>query len=160
MRPPGSAEALEVRRKIAIRLLEQGNGVRQAARLVGASPSSVLRWKQAFQKEGEQALRSKPHPGRKPKLSSKQKEELEHILLQGAKQAGFDSDLWTLRRISEVIHRRFGVRYHPSHVWKLLKQMGWSWQRPRLHSRERDPKEVEKWKKRWPEVKKKPTGKA
>jgi len=112
MRPPGSAQALETRRMIAVRLLQQGKGVRETARLVGASSSSVVRWKQALQSGGEEALKAKPHPGRRPKLSQSQKEVLEQILLQGPQAAGFKSQLWTLERVAYVIYREFGVKYH------------------------------------------------
>jgi len=80
MRPPGSAQALEVRRMIAVR-----------------TSSSVVRWKQALQSGGEEALKAKPHPGRRPKLSQSQKEVLEQILLQGPQAVGFSSQLWTWR---------------------------------------------------------------
>jgi transposase len=45
MRPKGSAEALEMRRMIAVRMLQAGKGVREVSRLVGVSPTSVSRWK-------------------------------------------------------------------------------------------------------------------
>ena len=52
MRPKGSGEALEMRRRIAAKLLQEGKGIREVARLVGASPSSVVRWKRACWKKG------------------------------------------------------------------------------------------------------------
>jgi transposase len=68
MRPKGSAEALEVRRQIAGRLLQEGMGIRQVARLVNAAPASVFRWKKALKEGGKEALAAKPHPGRPPRL--------------------------------------------------------------------------------------------
>jgi hypothetical protein len=44
----------------------------------------------------------------------------------GALQAGYRTDLWTLPRVTELIHQKFGVRYHPAHVWKVLTALGWS----------------------------------
>ena len=156
MRPPGSAQALEVRRMIAVRVLQQGKGVRETARLVGASSSSVTRWKQALQSGGPDALKVKPHPGRRSKLTQGQKEVLGQILLQGPQAAGFESQLWTLERVAYVIYREFGVRYHPCHVWRILRSMGWSCQKPQRRARERDEQEIANWRKRWPEVKKSP----
>lgn len=157
MRPKGSAEALEVRRRIAGRLLQQGKGVREVARLVGAAPSSVSRWKQALEEGGLEALKAKPHPGRPPRLSSEQKETLRTILLAGPQAAGFATDLWTLVRVAEVIERTFGVKYHPGHVWYILRDMGWSAQKPERRARERDEKAIERWRKEgWAQVKKSP----
>lgn len=60
MRPKGSAEALEVRRQIAGRLCQEGMGIRQVARLVGAAPASVFRWKKALEEGGKEALAANP----------------------------------------------------------------------------------------------------
>ena len=122
MRPKGSAKELEVRRRIAGRLLLQGKGVREVARLVDVSPSSASRWKRAVEAGGLEALKAKPHPGRKPALAPRQKEDLKQILIKGPLEAGFPTDLWTLSRVAEVIVRTFGVSYHPGHVWYLLRR--------------------------------------
>ena len=42
-----------------------------------------------------------------------------------ARAYGFDTDHWTLERITTVIERLTGTRYHPGHTWKLLRRMGW-----------------------------------
>jgi len=157
MRPKGSAAELEVRRRIAAKLLAEGMGIRKVARIVGVSPGSVLRWKQAVDEGGIDALRSKPHPGRPPRLSQQQKAELEEILLTGARAAGFDTELWTLQRVTHMIERHFGVKYHPGHVWHILRTMGWSCQKPERRARERDEEAIATWRKEeWPRVKKKP----
>ncbi|MBI3030656.1 MAG: helix-turn-helix domain-containing protein, partial [Candidatus Rokubacteria bacterium] len=44
MRPPGSPTQLEARRRRAVALLHQGLGVREVARQIGCSPTSVSRW--------------------------------------------------------------------------------------------------------------------
>jgi transposase len=155
MRPKGNAKELEVRRGIAGRLLREGNGVRQVARIVGASPSSVDRWKKAIEKDGLTALKAKPHPGRRPRLQCQQKERLEQILLAGPLAAGFATDLWTLSRVAEVIERTFGVKYHPGHVWYILRALGWTAQKPERRARERDEEAIQRWRKSdWPRIKK------
>jgi transposase len=157
MRPKGSAEALEVRRQNAGKLLQQGKGVREVARLVDAAPSSVSRWKQALEEGGLEALKAKPHPGRSPRLSTEQKERLRTTLLAGPRAAGFATDLWTLARVTQVIERTFGVKYHPGHVWYILRDMGWSPQKPERRARERDEEAIKQWREEgWAQVKKKP----
>lgn len=105
MRPKGSAEALEMRRMIAARMLQQGKGIREVSRSVGVSAASVSRWNKVLQDQGSEALRAKPHPGKPPRLTPEQKERLAEILRQGAKAAGFPTELWTLRRVAQVIER-------------------------------------------------------
>jgi len=154
MRPKGSAEALEARRRIAGRMLLQGKGVREVARLVGAAPSTVSGWKRKLQ-VGMEALQAKPHPGRPAPLTAEQKKELERVLLKGARAAGFPTELWTLARVAQVIEREFGVKYNPGHVWYILRDMGWSCQKPERRARERDEKAIATWRKEgWAKVKK------
>ena len=157
MRPKGSAKELEARRLMGGRLLQEGKGVREVARLTGASPSSVSRWKQELEEGGLEALQAKSHPGRRAQLTQEQKQVLEHVLLKGPLAAGFSTDLWTLARVAEVIEREFGVKYHPGHVWYVLRAMGWSCQKPERRARERDERAVARWRKQdWPRIKKKP----
>jgi transposase len=158
MRPKGSAKELEARRLIGGRLLQEGKGVREVGRLVGAAPSTVSRWKHDLEAGGMEALKAKPHCGRPPKLTPKQKVHLEQVLLEGPKAAGFTTDLWTLARVAQVIEDRFGVKYHPGHIWYILRDMGWSRQKPERRARERDEEAIAQWRKEdWPRVKKRPT---
>ena len=156
MRPHGSQEELEKRRRRAIELLKESKKTLSAvAHSVGASKSSVFRWYQEYQEGGSKALRSKVIPGRPPKLSQAEKNRLAEVLLSGPLVAGYRSDLWTLKRIAQTIHKHFGTQYHPNHVWRLLQGMGWSCQKPERRALQRNEKEVVRWKVyRWPRIKK------
>ncbi len=136
-------------------MLQTGKGVSEVSRLVGCAQSSVSRWKAALEEGGEEALSAKPHPGRDSRLSDKQKERLVRTLLKGPCAAGFETDLWTCSRVAKVIQHTFGVRYHPDHVWKILKSLGWSCQKPERRARERDEEAIAGWRREvWPELKK------
>ncbi len=138
-------------------MLQQGKGVREVARLVGAWPSSVSRWKQALEQGGLEALKAKPHQGRRPRLQPEQKQQLVQVLRAGPQAAGFATDLWTLARVAQLIERLFGVSYHPGYVWYLLRAMGWSCQKPERRARERDEATIGTWRQEeWPRIKKKP----
>ena len=155
MRPRGTAEQLEKRRRRAIQLLNQGKGPSEVARAVKASTSSVWRWREAHRTEGWEGLRSRPVPGRPSRLSLAQKEELLGILERGPAAAGYKTDLWTLKRVAEVIWRRFRVRYSPCHVWTILRKLGWSCQKPERRARERNEEEIARWRREcWPHIKK------
>ena len=47
--------------------------------------------------------------------------------------------------ISQVIEEEFGVQHHPGHVRKMLKQMGYSRQRPTTRLVQADPLQKRKW---------------
>lgn len=157
MRPPGSPMQLEKRRRRAVQLLKKGKTMSAVAQMVGSSVSSVFRWQQAFQKEGEKGLNARAAPGRPPKLSEEKKRALVNLLMKGPLVFGYNTDLWTTRRVAEVIRKHLRVRYHPNHIWRVLRGLGWSCQKPECRARERDEGEIERWKKkRWPAIKKSP----
>ncbi len=159
MRRKGSPEELERRRYRALQLLEDGYDAGEVARRVGVDRRSVRRWKAAYREGGEQALKARSVSGRPPKLSARQREELEEALLAGPVAAGFATDLWTCPRVRDLIGKRFGVRYHVDHIGRLLRTMGWSPQRPQRRAVERDEDKIQGWVKTiWPRIKKKPRG--
>jgi transposase len=42
----------------------------------------------------------------------------------GSRAAGFDSDRWTTMRFAAAIQSRFGVRYDPDHVGRIMHRLG------------------------------------
>lgn len=155
MRTHGSAAELEARRRIAGKLLREGRPVAEVARLTGAGWSSVKRWRVAIEQGGLEALAAKPHPGKPCRLSGAQKRKLVKLLEKGPRAGGYSTDLWTCPRVGEVIAEQFGVVYHSAHVWKLLRSLGWSAQKPERRARERDEQAIRRWRKRdWPRIKK------
>lgn len=155
MRPPGSAAELEARRLRAAELLGERKPLSEIARLVGANLSSVKRWKRALAHGGKKALASQPHPGPTPKLTLDQKQELVAILKRGPLAAGYKTDLWTCKRVAEVVRKQFQVKYHPDHLGRILHELGFSPQKPEQVAREQDSAAVEQWRKKdWPRIKK------
>jgi transposase len=83
------------------------------------------------------------------------------MLLQGPRKHGYSMELWTLARVAQLIAVKFGVEYHPSAVWHILRAMGWSCQKPERRARERDESAIETWRQeQWPDIKKRPKKRA
>jgi transposase len=155
MRPQGTPQQLERRRRQAIRWVQQGKSLSAVARTVGASKSSVSRWAETYQHQGRDGLRPQPIPGRPAKLTPAQKQRLVKLLLEGPRAAGYVTALWTLKRIAQLIRKHFGVEYHPNHLWRLLRRLGWSCQKPERRALQRNEAEIAHWKRyRWPHIKK------
>jgi len=147
--------ALEARRFQAARLFGRGVAQVTVARELGVSRTTTHRWYYAWQAEGRRGLKAVGRAGRKPRLDRQQWAQVEAALLKGPAAHGFATTLWTLPRIAAVIARRTGVRYHPSHVWRILQGLNWSLQRPARQARERDDAAIAQWRRqRWPQVKK------
>ena len=155
MRPYGKPKSLEKRRLRAIRLLESNHSFRWVATKVGCSLSSVVRWRQAYLKKGKEGLHPKPASGRPSLLSQKQKKKLLSILVCGPLAAGYTTDLWTLKRVGEIIEKQFGIRYCLANLWKLMRNLDWSCQKPEKRARERNEVAIQHWKRyKWPYIKK------
>ena len=157
MRTPGTPAELEKQRLDAIRLMNQGRSAKEVAQIKQVDVSSVRKWKRRCDHSGLAALKAKRHPGPKPKLKPEQTRELTCELIAGPQACGFRRELWTAAMICRLVQRRFGVRYHPSHMSKLLPALGFSRQKPKSVPAERDEQRVQQWiAKDWPRIKKKP----
>jgi len=158
MRPTGTPEALEARRKIAAQLFAQGKTLAEVAAVVGCSVSSAHRWKQRWRRGGSRALRARPHHGRHPKLSPKQCKELVTALKKGTSHWGYFPSGWTAPLVQDLIRREFGVEYHVDYVGVLLHRLGWSPQKPKQRARERNEAAIARWRREdWPRLKKEPS---
>lgn len=136
-------------------LLDGGLTMEAVSHRVGTSIASVSRWRRSFVEGGAAALAPKPVPGRPPKLSPARGARLLDVLLEGAMAYGYPNEIWTLKRIAKVIRQEFGVRYHPNHVWRVLRELHWSCQVPERRPVQRDEEAVEHWKRyKWPHIKK------
>lgn len=154
--PRRDFQGLAQRRKEAGRLFASGKMIlSQISRQLKVSRQSVSRWYAKWKRGGTVALRGAGRAGRLPKVNQQHLRQVDKALRQGARAHGFNTDLWTLPRVAEVVKRLTGVQYHPGHVWKILGAMDWTLQRPAKRARQRDEEKVQLWlDHRWPAVKK------
>src|SRR5262245_15834078 len=129
MRPVGTPEELERRRRRAVELVQRGKSPAEVAEFLGCGRSSVYTWLKA-EKQSPDALAARPHPGPKPRLTNEHIKELEALLLKGARAHGWHNDSWSAQRVAEMIGRHFGVTLHVEHVRKLVRgRLRWSSQK-------------------------------
>jgi transposase len=156
-----SFKTLEQRRLKAARLLEQGIHQSEVARRLGVHRQSISRWARQLEEAGRAGLKRAGRAGRKPKLSAADRKRIEQGLKRGPEVLGYPTSLWTSQRVAALIEQECGVRYTTTHVWRLLKQLGWSCQVPVGRALERNEPAIRRWKKRrWPILKKTLNGKA
>lgn len=154
---PRDFDAMERRRKQAAKMFNRGQSQADVARELEVSRQSVSRWHGDWSAGGVGALRGAGRAGRLPHLDQTELRRVERRLTKGPLASGYATDMWTLQRVAEVIEAETGVVYHPGHVWRILREMGWSCQRPARRAVERDDAAIASWvKKEWPRVKKTP----
>ncbi len=148
-RPEGSPDALEMRRKLAVRLLEYGLSGQEVAEAFGVSPGSVSRWKQAYEAEGEAGLEADPHPGRERVLDDDQLLDLADCLRRGPAAYGFEAGRWTRGRVAEVIEAEFGESVSGPTAYRYLRRMGWESAPPDIEGAGgREQADIEEWRRR------------
>jgi transposase len=146
---------LEKRRLRAAALFEDGSSQAEVAADLAVSRQSVSRWYRDWRKSGEGGLKAAGRAGRLARLSVTQRSELEKALVAGPRAAGYSTELWTLPRVAKLIRQLCMVSYHPGHVWRVLRKLGWSCQRPATRAKERDEEAIRQWRRlTWPRIKK------
>jgi transposase len=155
MRSKGSAAELEARRRLAVQRVSEGWGRRDVAAFLGVHPETVAEWVRAHRAGGDAALAAKPHPGRAPFLTPEQERQVLGWLADKPTAHGFRTDLWTARRVAELIRKRFGVRFHPHYLREWLTKRNHTPQKPARRPRQRDDEAIDRWLKTdWPRIKK------
>ena len=129
MRPRGSQQTLEWRRHRAIELLDEGKSPSEVADFLGVSRNTVYRWRRRYRRDGRGGIEAKPIPGRPPRLTDEQLDQLFICLEQGAKAHGFPSERWTQARVATFIRQQFDVDFCAFHVGRILSSRGWSLQK-------------------------------
>jgi transposase len=106
----------------------------------------VSRWHARWRQGELLGLASRGPTGSAPRLSDAQLHAVDQALRQGARAYGFDTDHWTLERITAVIEQVTGVRHHRGHVWKLLRhRLHYRLLRPARRAVERDERAIARW---------------
>ena len=135
-------------------LSQQGWPQSRIAEALGVGRPSVCQWLNAARQGGPDALRSRLRPGPAGKLLPGQRYLIADCLRHGAEAYGFRGDVWTCGRVAKVIEEEFGVPYHPGHVSRILKEIGWAPQVPITRAIQRDEEAIARWREHdWPQLK-------
>jgi transposase len=144
-KPKITRDEQERRRLAAAEDLLAGMNQRKVAKKYDVNPSSICRWNQMLREHGTEGLHRRKAPGNPCKLSHEQQDELRDILLTGAAAYGYPTDLWTLRRVAEVINEEFDIIYNFHSLGDVLHRMGFSPQKPKRRATERNEKAITTW---------------
>jgi transposase len=156
MRSKGTASELEARRRIAVGKLQEGWTQAAIAEFLDVHPVTVAKWMVRYRQEGDAGLAAKATPGRPRFLTSEQEHQVLGWLADKPTAHGFRTDLWTARRVADLIRRRFSVQYHPDYLRAWLRQRGYSPQKPRRRAKQKKQPLIDQWMANdWPRIQKK-----
>jgi transposase len=139
-------------------MFRRGKSQSEVAHALGVSAQSVSRWYALWSSGGRAALAGAGRAGRLPRLSDEQLADVVEALKKGPRANGFPTDLWTLRRVADVVGMVTGVSYSTTQTWRVLRErLGWSRQRPARRALERNDEAIARWvAEDWPRIKKAP----
>jgi transposase len=131
-------------RRIAVRAVEENHHSPElVASIFGISRSCIYDWLRWYREGGETALDTQSAPGAAPVLTPEMDRWLKDTILTSTPvDHGYDTELWTLAILVELLRQRFGVWVADSTVALHLHRLGLSGQRPCYRATEQDPEAV------------------
>src|SRR3954466_14888680 len=157
-------QTLEAIRLRAFEQVEAGVPAAEVGRglaALGLHPRTIYTWLATARAEGRAALRARPVPGRRRKLTDAQPGEPTHLIDTADPQLGeltglidptdprghgFAVALWTREIVRQLIEARFGVALTVASVGRTLHDLGFSAPRPMYRAEQADPAVLARWK--------------
>jgi transposase len=140
-------DANQVRRLLALAAVYDGKDRAEAAR-IGAMDRQTLRdWAHRLNKDGPDGLVDGKRPGRPPKLSVEQKQELKKIVELGPDKEKDGVSRWRCVDLRRVIKQRFEIDVDEVTIGRVLKELGFSHISARPKHPEQDKEAIAAFKK-------------
>ena len=119
----------------------------------GLSRQTIYNWMVAFLEKSWDSLSYRFAPGRPPRLTKTQKEELYGWVKAGPESCGYACGCWTTLLIQDLIWKKFGVLYNRFYVSELLHNLDLSYQKAHFVSDHLDEEARQQWMKAvWPKI--------
>lgn len=148
-----SHEVLETYRFRAIELHDKGKQIKDIAEFFGVHRCAVSHWITSYKRGGQKILKATKSTGRPSKLSEKEINNLLTFFENDAMQFGFETPLWTCKKIQKIVEQRFEKKIHTTNIMRWLKRLNISNQKPQRRASQRDEKAVARWlREEWPKI--------
>ena len=140
----GRYSTLDIRVR-AVEAVERGLAVGQVADTFGVDRTTLFRWVGKYHTNGQDGLQRKVGSGRPRLLDELEEDDLRRIVLFPASDFGYETDLWTVGRLRQVIDDLYEVKLSKNTVWRRLRDAGLTYQKPERQYFEVDEKARQKW---------------
>lgn len=147
-------ETLEQFRFRAIELRKEGWSVNDIAVSLDMHRGSVSRWLTKNRRGGRSAIKRRKAKGAQPKLNVEHKKEILSWIKRPAMELGFETPLWTCKRVQLLIKKKLGISIAVSNIWTWLQRWGLTSQTPERRALQCNEKEAARWlREDWPKIK-------
>ena len=109
---------------LVLNVAYQGMVAADVARDIHRCKAWACEWLKRYHKEGTDGLKSRPKSGRPPELS----EEVSYIIKKELKES---NQGWTTKQVEEMIVKESGIKYHYTHIYRILRRWGFKQKVPR-----------------------------
>lgn len=149
-------KTLEEIRIRAVQRVQAGESPEVVIKALGFTRCCIYNWLAQYRAGGWHALKARKASGRPRKLSGRQIAFVyKTVCDKDPRQLKFSFALWTRAMVARVIKQRFGIKLSESSVGRLLRQLGFSCQRPLYRAYQQNPDAVRRWKEEiFPQIKK------
>jgi transposase len=104
-----SKDCRYIQRLHGILLVAQGKTCPEVAQLLGRRARTIQLWVRRFKKKGLSGLKDKSRPGRPPRLTVEQMEQIGQALRSTPEEYGLNGHLWDGKTLSAFILKEFNV---------------------------------------------------
>lgn len=143
------AAAQEEKRRLAIRLRQEGRTFAEIGAIVGVHWATVLGWWKRFEAGGLEELAARRRgrrPGTHRRLTPAQERTIRRLISDKTPdQLRMPFALWTRAAIGELIERRCGVRLPVRTIGHYLRRWGFTPQKPLKRAYEQRPEAIQHW---------------
>jgi transposase len=141
----GGYSTYEIRARAVQAAVCQGMALSEVARAYSIDFSTVFRWVKRYEQRGETGLRRQVGSGRPRKLRDVGSQRFWNLVLQPATRFGFETDLWTVARVHQVVQAKLKVVVSKDTIWRRLREAGLTYQKPERQYFEADEKARQEW---------------
>jgi len=129
----------------AVRAVRDGMPVGEVARAYGTHRTTMFRWMTRYDADGVDGLQRRPGSGRPRLLEELDEHELRALILKPASEFGYETDLWTVRRLHTVIEQEYDVVVSKDTIWRRLREAGLTYQKPEREYHQIDEEARKEW---------------
>ena len=131
----------------AILLVAQGLSASKVAQLLGDAPRTVAYWVSQFNEIGLAGLVEAERPGRPPRLSEEQLDEIDYVLRRRPSECGLTGNMWDGKTLSAFIVQTWDIELGVRQCQRIFRQLGFRLRKPRPKIASSDPELQEREKK-------------
>ncbi len=126
----GGYSTYDVRIHAVEAVVLRGFAIGDMAEAYGTDRTTLFRWIQRYREEGDAGLERRAGSGRPRKLTVLDGRQLWEIVLQPATRFGYETDLWTVTRVHQIVQEKLKVAVSKDTIWRRLREAGLTYQKP------------------------------